>query len=74
MLQKDEVIGSVLRTKDGVNPLFISVGHKIDLASAERWVLAACRGYRLPEPTRQAHLLVNRLRCAAACTEKKGSL
>jgi deoxyribonuclease V len=67
LLHKDEVIGSVLRTRNGVKPLFISVGHKIDLASAEHWVLAGCRGYRVPEPTRQAHLLVNRLRQEAAC-------
>jgi deoxyribonuclease V len=57
-----EVIGQVVRTKTGVQPLFVSPGHRIDLDSAVRWVLAACRGYRLPEPTRQAHLFVNELR------------
>jgi deoxyribonuclease V len=67
LMHKGEVIGSVLRTRAGVKPLFVSVGHKIDLASAQHWVLAACRGYRVPEPTRQAHLLVNRLRQEAAC-------
>ncbi len=51
-----ETIGAVLRTKTGVKPLFISVGHKIDLSSAIHWVLQCCRGYRLPEPTRLAHL------------------
>lgn len=50
-----EVIGSVLRTKTGVKPLYISIGHMIDLPSAIRWVMACCRGYRLPEPTRLAH-------------------
>ncbi len=50
------VIGAVLRTKFGVKPLFISVGHKIGLVSAIHWVLQCCRGYRLPEPTRLAHL------------------
>jgi deoxyribonuclease V len=59
---KNERIGSVVRTKTGVNPLFISAGHLIDLASAVRLVLQTCRGYRLPEPTRQAHLHVNVLR------------
>jgi deoxyribonuclease V len=58
----EEVIGQVVRTKSGVKPLFVSVGHRIDLDSAVRWVLACCRGYRLPEPTRQAHLFVNELR------------
>jgi deoxyribonuclease V len=58
----DEVIGQVVRTKTGVKPVFVSVGHKIDLRSAVELVLATCRGYRLPEPTRQAHLHVNALR------------
>ena len=62
LTDKGAVIGSVVRTKTGVNPLFISVGHRIDLASAVRLVLEASRGYRVPEPTRQAHLLVNELR------------
>jgi deoxyribonuclease V len=55
-------IGCVLRTKTGVRPLYVSVGHRITLRSAARWTLTCCRGYRLPEPTRQAHLLVSRLR------------
>jgi deoxyribonuclease V len=52
----DEVIGGVLRTKNGVKPLYISIGHRIGLPSAVEWVRACCRGYRLPEPTRLAHL------------------
>jgi deoxyribonuclease V len=59
---RDEVIGQVVRTKTGIKPLFVSVGHRVDLESAVRWVLACCHGYRLPEPTRQAHLFVNELR------------
>ena len=58
----DEVIGKVVRTRTDVKPLYVSVGHRIDLASAVRVVLSTCRGYRIPEPTRQAHLLVNELR------------
>ncbi len=50
-----EVIGAVLRTRSGVKPIFVSVGHKISLAEAVRWTLACCRGYRVPEPTRLAH-------------------
>ncbi len=57
-----EVIGQVVRTKLKTKPVFVSVGHKIDLASAVRVVLESCRGYRIPEPTRQAHLHVNALR------------
>jgi len=57
-----EVIGCAVRTKHGIKPVYVSVGHKIDLASAVRLTLECCRGYRLPEPTRQAHLHVNLLR------------
>jgi deoxyribonuclease V len=52
---KDDLIGGVLRTRDGCNPLYISIGHKIDLQTALDLVLECCRGYRLPEPTRMAH-------------------
>jgi deoxyribonuclease V len=62
LLDKDEVIGAAVRTKDRVKPVFVSAGHRIDLPSAVRLVLLGARGYRLPEPTRQAHLFVNRLR------------
>lgn len=55
LTDKGEVIGSALRTKAGVKPVYVSIGHMIDLPSAMRWVLACCRGYRLPEPTRLAH-------------------
>jgi deoxyribonuclease V len=51
-----ETIGAVLRTKGGVKPLFISIGHKIDLAASIDIVLKCCRGFRLPEPTRMAHM------------------
>jgi len=54
---KDELIGVVLRTKAGASPLYVSIGHKVDLMTAIYWVLECCRGYRLPEPTRLAHLV-----------------
>jgi deoxyribonuclease V len=56
------VIGTVLRTKRRSNPLFISPGHRIDMASSVRIAQEMCRGYRVPEPTRQAHLHVNAYR------------
>jgi deoxyribonuclease V len=65
LIEKGEIIGHVVRSKTGVKPLFVSVGHRIDLASAVRLVLRTCNGYRIPEPTRQAHLYVNQLRRAA---------
>jgi len=53
-----EVIGCVLRTQDGINPVFASVGHLIDLHTAQRLVLACATRFRLPEPTRLADHLV----------------
>lgn len=63
---KGKIIGTVVRTRDGVKPLFVSAGHRIDLKSAVQWTLRSARGYRVPEPTRQAHLAVNRMRMADA--------
>lgn len=51
-------IGTVLRTRDRVNPVFVSPGHLTDHPSSIDWVLACGRGCRLPEPTRQADRLV----------------
>lgn len=62
LVDKEEVIGRALRTRCNVKPVFVSVGHRIDLPSAVRIVREACQGYRLPEPTRQAHMYVNALR------------
>ena len=56
LVDNGEVIGAALRTKNGVKPLFISTGHKISLENAVYWIMQCCRGYRLPEPTRLAHL------------------
>ena len=56
LIDGSEVIGAALRTKRGQKPVFVSIGHKVDLEAAIYWVLACCRGYRLPEPTRLAHL------------------
>lgn len=52
----EETIGVALRTKAGAKPLYVSIGHKVDLEGAIHWVMACCRGYRLPEPCRLAHL------------------
>lgn len=56
LTDKGEIIGAAVRTRKSVKPLYVSIGHKIDLESAIRWVLNCCRGFRLPEPTRLAHL------------------
>ena len=55
LIDNDEIVGAALRTKRCVKPVYVSIGHRIDLDEACRWVFACCRGYRLPEPTRLAH-------------------
>lgn len=54
---RSRVIGAVLRTRDRVNPLYISPGHLTDVLHSLEFVLKCCTGYRLPEPTRWAHKL-----------------
>ena len=66
LIDGGEVIGSVLRTQDGIKPVFVSVGHLLDLRDAERIVLDCALRYRLPEPTRRADQLVGAAKRAAA--------
>ena len=56
------IIGYAVRTRDKIKPLFISPGHGLSLQKAVEVILSCCRGYRLPEPVRNAHLAVNRFR------------
>jgi len=51
----DQTIGAVVRSRAGVSPVYVSVGHRIDLPTAIKFVLRCTRGYRLPETTRYAH-------------------
>ncbi len=51
----ERIIGSVLRTRSGVKPVFVSPGHRIDVEHASEFALACCTRYRLPETTRWAH-------------------
>ena len=55
----DEIIGALVRTRRNVQPLYISVGHKISLETAVRFVLACTTRFRLPEATRWAHRLAS---------------
>lgn len=55
----DEEIGAVVRTRSGVKPMYISTGHRVDLAKAVAWTLACTSRYRLPETTRRAHRLAS---------------
>lgn len=59
---KGETVGTVLRTRTGVKPIFVSPGHRATIKDALHMVLNCGGRYRIPEPIRQAHLLVNRVR------------
>ncbi len=56
---KNEIIGAALRTRAGAAPVYVSIGHKVSLATAIRYVLACAPRYRLPETTRAAHRLAS---------------
>ncbi|RYF69763.1 MAG: endonuclease V [Cytophagaceae bacterium] len=64
MLHRGEVIGAALRTKNKVNPVYVSPGNLIDLETSVSLMLQCDGGYRIPEPTRRAHNLVNTVRRA----------
>src|SRR5215475_9291343 len=70
LIDKGEQVGVALRTKNKVAPVYVSPGHLIDLDSAVDLVLRSTTKYRLPETTRQAHLLVNRLRVEGGSNEE----
>ncbi len=57
-----EAVGSVLCTRDGVKPVYVSPGHLADIPSSVGIVRQCLRRYRIPEPLRQAHLTATRLR------------
>ena len=59
---ENELLGAVLRSRSKVKPIYISVGHRITLPDALRIMQQCITKYRLPEPTRQAHLIANELR------------
>jgi len=59
LLDRGEVIGAALRTRDGVAPVYVSIGHRTGLETAMEFVLACAPRYRLPETTRAAHRLAS---------------
>lgn len=52
-----QVVGAMVRTRTRVQPVYVSVGHRVDLDWAIQFILSCCKGTRLPEPIRQAHQL-----------------
>ena len=55
LAEEQEIIGAVVRSRTGVKPLYVSIGHRVDLPTAIAMVLQCTRGFRLPETTRYAH-------------------
>ncbi|MBN1435645.1 MAG: deoxyribonuclease V [Sedimentisphaerales bacterium] len=72
LMDDNEVIGTVLRTRDKVKCLYISVGHRIELGQAVDLTLRCCGRYRLPEPTRRAHQQVTKLRSIVGVDRQDG--
>jgi len=66
ILDRGEPVGLALRTREGVRPVYVSVGHRADLPGAARLVLSCARRYRIPEPLREAHRWVGELGRAGA--------
>ncbi len=61
IVNHDKIVGNVLRTQNNVNPVYVSTGHRISLATACDWVLKLTTKYRLPETTRMADQLVRKV-------------
>ena len=59
LMDKGETIGAVLRSRTGIAPLYISIGHRVCLDTALAWTQRALTRYRLPETTRAAHRLAS---------------
>lgn len=62
LIDRGEEIGTVLRTRSNVRPLFVSIGHKVDIDSAAALVMACVTKYRIPEPTRLADIEVAKMK------------
>ncbi len=62
MTHRGDIVGAALRTKQRVQPVYVSPGHRIDIESSIQLTLACNGGYRQPEPTRLAHHFVNAMR------------
>jgi deoxyribonuclease V len=76
LFHQGRAVGVSLRTRTGVKPVYVSAGHLtkgspswIDSKTAIELVLRACRGYRIPEPLRRAHVRANRLRSSNGRSE-----
>jgi deoxyribonuclease V len=57
LVDRGEVVGAVLRTRQGAKPIYVSPGHRVGLTTAVGWVMACTTRFRLPETTRLADRL-----------------
>jgi deoxyribonuclease V len=62
LIDRGERVGAALRTRPGVRPIYISPGHRVGFAAAIRIAMSAVTKYRVPEPTRLADILVERMK------------
>jgi len=62
LIDHGRTVGMIVRTRTGVKPVYVSPGYRMDLDSSVEIILSLYRGYRIPEPLRQAHIFVNQLR------------
>ncbi len=62
IIDNNELIGAAVRTRRNTKAVYVSIGHKIDLPGAIDMVLKCCRGYRIPEPLRLAHIEAGKLK------------
>jgi deoxyribonuclease V len=69
-----QIIGAVLRSKSKTTPIFVSIGHRLDLPAAIRILMVCTRGVRIPEPTRLAHNFVTQLRRGGGRRGNQGRL
>ncbi len=60
LVHRKEAVGAAVRTREGILPIFVSVGHRVTLEDAVALALATATRYKIPEPTRRAHLLTRR--------------
>lgn len=73
LVHDGELIGEVVRTREHVKPVYVSIGHRITLPGARQWTLRLARRFRIPEPIRLAHQEVNRLRLESGGPPRAGT-
>lgn len=62
LIFKNQIVGSVVRTKDGTRPVFVSPGHLIDIKSAREIVISCITKFRIPEPLRRADITSRKIK------------